>query len=612
MPVIGTAGHVDHGKSTLVRALTGRDPDRWEEEKRRGLTIDLGFAWAELPGGIEAGFVDVPGHERFIKNMLAGVDGIDVALFVVAADEGWMPQSEEHLGVLDLLGVGRAVVALSRVDLVDDDLLELATLEVQDRLEGTALAGAPVIPTAAPIGTGVAAVAEALASALDAAGVRPGGERPRLWVDRSFVIAGAGTVVTGTLTGGSLAVGDQVAVWPGERPARIRSLESHERSLDAVPPGTRTAANLAGLDRAEVVRGAMVGRPGEWRETTRAVVEVRTVRALPEPLTSRGAYHLHFGSGTWPARLRLLEGDSLDGRGAAMVSTTQPLPMAVGDRFILRDVGRRAVVAGGRVLDPAPAGRAGAARRAIPLLRAALDGGPDARAQALLDAHGSASRAALGAITAGGRPASGLFVDDDALAPATVARLVAQAEEEVAAFHEANPLRPGMPKASLASRLGVTRAQVEALVGEAGGLADGGATVRAAGFAGGWGAAEDEAWAAARVALEEAGSAAPRSSQLGLGDEVLHALLRDERLVKVGDDLVYLPEQLDAIARRMAELADGFTVAEFRDLLGVTRRQAVPLLEWFDAAGVTARAGDGRTLRRPPPPAPAPGDDPPR
>ncbi len=611
MPVIGTAGHVDHGKSTLVKALTGRDPDRWDEEKQRGLTIDLGFAWAALPGGIEAGFVDVPGHERFIKNMLAGVDGIDVALFVVAADEGWMPQSEEHLAVLDLLGVARGVVALTRADLVDDDLLELATLEVHDRLEGTSLAGSPVIPTAAPDGGGIPQLAEALGVAL-AEAPEAGGDRPRLWVDRSFVIAGAGTVVTGTLTGGPLAVGDQVAVWPGARPARVRSLESHERPRDVVAPGNRTAANLAGLERQEVERGAMVGFPGHWEETRRAVVEVRTVRGLPEPLTSRGAYHLHFGSGTWPARLRLLEGDTLEDVGAAMISVLEPLPMAIGDRFILRDVGRRAVVAGGRVLDPAPPRRAGAARRAVATLSAALAGGPDRRAQALLDAHGAASLAALAAMSGGGRPAHGLFVDDAALAPATVAGLAALAVAEVTAFHDANPLRPGMPKASLASRLGISVAQVDAIVAGHADLVGAGGAVRAASFSGGWGPAEERAWEAAREALTEAGAAAPRASQLGLGDELMHALLREGRLEKVGDDLVYLPEQLDQIAERLHELPDGFTVADFRDLLGVSRRQAVPLLEWLDRTGATVRTGDIRRVRPQQPRGPAPGGGPPR
>ncbi|MGH8875565.1 MAG: selenocysteine-specific translation elongation factor, partial [Acidimicrobiia bacterium] len=248
MPVVGTAGHVDHGKSTLVRALTGRDPDRWEEEKRRGLTIDLGFAWTTLPDGSEVSFVDVPGHERFIKNMLAGVEAIDVALLVVAADEGWMPQSEEHLAVLDLLGVRHGVVAVTKVDRVDADMVELATLEVEERLRGTSLEGCPVVPVAAPAGKGLDELRARLVEAT-AASERPATGRSRLWIDRAFTIAGAGTVVTGTLLDGPLEVGEQVTVWPLQIDARVRGLQSHERDLRRAEPRRRVAINLAGLDR---------------------------------------------------------------------------------------------------------------------------------------------------------------------------------------------------------------------------------------------------------------------------------------------------------------------------------------------------------------------------
>jgi selenocysteine-specific elongation factor len=259
MPVVGTAGHVDHGKSTLVRALTGRDPDRWTEEKERGLTIDLGFAWTTLPSGIEAGFIDVPGHERFIKNMLAGVDAITVALFVVAADEGWMPQSEEHLSILDLLGVDRGIVALTRADLVDEDTLELVTLEIDDRMASTSLHNSPIIPTAAPEGRGIEELRTALDTALGQSSIVDLG-RPRMWVDRSFTISGAGTVVTGTLIDGALAVDDEVTLFPAGSTGRIRSLQSHEQAVDRAEPGNRAALNIVGIERDEVDRGSMLGR----------------------------------------------------------------------------------------------------------------------------------------------------------------------------------------------------------------------------------------------------------------------------------------------------------------------------------------------------------------
>ncbi len=275
MPVVGTAGHVDHGKSTLVRALTGRDPDRWDEEKRRGLTIDLGFAWTTLADGTEISFVDVPGHERFIKNMLAGSEAIDVALFVVAADEGWMPQSEEHLAVLDLLGVSTGVVAITKADRVDDELMEFVTLEVEEKLAGTSLAGSPSIAVSPVSDQGMEELRTALATAVAAAGphlIDIG--RPRLWVDRSFTITGAGTVVTGTLLDGPLTTGDQLEIWPGSLEARVRGLQSHEREHHRVEPHNRVAVNLVGFERAEVTRGAMLGRPDDWQQTNTVLVRI--------------------------------------------------------------------------------------------------------------------------------------------------------------------------------------------------------------------------------------------------------------------------------------------------------------------------------------------------
>ena len=304
MPVVGTGGHVDHGKSTLVQALTGRDPDRWREEKERGLTIDLGFAWTEL-GGREVSFVDVPGHERFIKNMLAGTGGFDVALLVVAADEGWMPQSEEHLAVLDLLEIRHGVVAITKIDRADSDLVELAMLETEEQLAGTSLEAAPIMPVSAVTGEGLAELRTVLMQVLETAPVTSRG-RTRLWIDRVFPVSGAGTVVTGTLVDGPLSVGDRVEVMPGAHPGRVRSLQAHETERTTVRPGTRTAAGIAGLDRRNVARGSMLGHPGEWMPSSRVLATVRTARYVNEPISRRGAYQLHLGSGAWPVRLATL------------------------------------------------------------------------------------------------------------------------------------------------------------------------------------------------------------------------------------------------------------------------------------------------------------------
>ncbi|MCB2224198.1 MAG: selenocysteine-specific translation elongation factor [Actinobacteria bacterium] len=595
MPVVGTAGHVDHGKSTLVQALTGRDPDRWDEEKRRGLTIDLGFAWTTLDDGTEVGFVDVPGHERFIKNMLAGVDAIDVALFVVAADEGWMPQSEEHLAVLDLLGVAAGVIALTRCDAVDEDLADLAELEVREQLAGTSLEGAPLVRTGAPAGIGVAEVRAALQDALAAAGRSPTG-RPRMWVDRSFTIGGAGTVVTGTLLDGPVAVGDTLAVWPEETRARVRSVQSHEQSHERIGPGARVALNLVGLERGEVPRGAMLGRPGDWRTTTRFLADLRTVRRLDAPLRDRGAFHLHVGSGAFPARIRLLEGPTLDRTGAAVLTLDEPLALKTGDRIILREVGRRAVVAGGTVLDPAPPVGGAALRAAVGVLRAAGPS-PDERAAALLEVRGSDALQAIAADSGGGDPSAAVVAGGVAVHAAEAARLGDAAHQAVAAFHDANPLRPGIPTPRLAEHLGVAPAVLEAVVAADDRLADAGPVVRSTGFRGGLDDDAEAAWEEVRAAVRAAGFAVPRRTELGIDPELVHALLREGRLVAV-DEFGYLPEQLDALVERVRAMDDGFSVADFREAFGVTRKHAVPLLEWLDASRVTRRDGDLRVIVR--------------
>ena len=593
MPVVGTAGHVDHGKSTLVQALSGRDPDRWDEEKERGLTIDLGFAWTTLPSGIEISFVDVPGHERFIKNMLAGTNGFDVALFVVAADEGWMPQSEEHLAVLDLLGVEHAVVALTKVDRVDEELSELATLDVTEHLEGTGLESAPIIPVSAIERTGLDDILAALDEAVAAAGTRAEG-RPRLWVDRSFTISGAGTVITGTLTGGVLTVGDQVVILPQGVNGRIRSLQSHEQSLDRVVPGSRVAANIVGLDRGEIHRGSMLGVAGDWAPSARLLVAFRRARYVDAALTNRGAYHLHVGSGAWPVRLRSA-GTGSDGSELAVLTLDAPLPVHTGDRFILREVGRRAIVAGGRILMPdAPRRTTEAAAAAEKIIAAA---NATEVADALIEIHAIADLARVSAHSGGGVPEHAVIAGPSALSKPTAASITSRASNLVTEYHRDNPLRPGMPIATLASTLSVPLDTLNALLAEADGLRIEGSVVAGASFAGGLTDAQEQRFSDARSELLSAGLTVPRIKDLGMGDELVHALLREERLVRISDDLAYLPEQIDEIMSRLGELPDPFTVSEFRETFGVSRKYAVPLLEWLDRRNATVRRGDIRTVR---------------
>jgi len=588
VPIVGTAGHVDHGKSTLVRALTGRDPDRWAEEQRRGLTIDLGFAWTELDGeGV--GFVDVPGHERFMKNMLAGVGALDVALFVVAADEGWMPQSEEHLAVLDLLRIRAGVIALTRIDLVDDETAELAQLEIADRMAGTTLADWPIVPVSPITAVGLDSIREHLAQALRSVGPAPDRHRPRLWVDRSFLIEGAGLVVTGTLVDGGIARDDQLMLWPDAVEVRVRGLQTHEREVAEIPPGSRAALNLSGANRDQVPRGAMLAAPNDFLPTRRLLVGLEAVRGLDEPLTDRGAYHLHLGTATVPVRLRLLSED------AAVLALAGPLPVTMGDRFILRETGRRAVVAGGIVLDPAPAERPAA--ETIVRLRAAVGGSPTDRAEALLITHGRIALRELRARSGGGASSVGMIVNREVMSLNEASSQIAAMERVTAAFHAANPLRPGIPKSVLASQLRIEPPTVDALLAASDDrLYDGGATVRLASFTSRLTAAHEAAWASARTLLAET-LAVPRASQLGLDEEIVHALVRSGDLIRIDTDLLYLPDQLREITGRLEDLPDGFTVAQFRDEFELSRRQAVPLLEWFDGQGWTIRDGDGRTVR---------------
>lgn len=593
MPVIGTAGHVDHGKSTLVQALTGRDPDRWQEEKDRGLTIDLGFAWTTLPSGVEAGFVDVPGHERFIKNMLAGVDAITVALFVVAADEGWMPQSEEHLAILDLLGVDSGIVALTRADLVDEDTLEIATLEIDERLMGTSLEGSPIIPTAAPERLGIDELLAAIDTALGATSI---GDlsRPRMWVDRSFTIAGAGTVVTGTLVDGAVEIDQSLTLFPNRSPGRIRSIQSHEQSVERIQPGNRTALNMVGIERNAVDRGAMLGLEDQWSLTTRFTGEVTTVRGLEAPLRERGSFHLHLGSGSWPARLRLLEGGTLAGRGAVLVDVDTPLPIRWGDRFILREVGRRAVVAGGRVLDPSPPRRARSAAATLQVLRRAES--PDAVADALLAVRGNDDPGRLEAHSGGGHAAEAVVGKSRVYSSSYVDDLVSRSAVIVDEYHAANPLRPGIPRARLAETLGVVTDDIDLLLETDDRLETVGAEVRRTGFGVDLAPADQAAWEAARTALEVGGLGPPRRADLGLGLELEHALIRSRAVVEISGDLIYLPGVVEEVIERTRAMTGGFTVAEFRDALHITRKHAIPLLEWLDRNGITVRTGD---IRRP-------------
>lgn len=594
MPVIGTAGHVDHGKSTLIAVLTGIEPDRWEEERRRGLTIDLGFAWMRLPSGRNVSFVDVPGHERFIKNMLAGIEAIDAALFLVAANEGWMPQSEEHLAVLDLLQVPRGLVALTKVDLVDGELAELVEMDVIEQMSGTVAEGWPVVRVAALQGFGLRQIAEGLDDAL--AGHSPEDlDRPRLWIDRAFSIRGAGTVVTGTLLEGGLAVGDRVEIWPGPATARIRGLESHGEPIERVGPGWRVAVNLVGLGRHSPARGSVLTAPGQWRSTVSFLATVRPARYVKE-LSAKGAYHLHAGSGAWPVRFTPLESgpDAI----VSHLEPANPLRLAMGDRFVLRETGRRMVVGGGRVIDPAPPRSFAERRRRGRHLMGLVDASPGKQADALLGQRGREELVVLAAHTRGGAPRMGVTAVGVAVSPDEAESMTARLELLVGEHHRRHPFQLGIPAARAASELGMEQAILVELTCAHPRLQMDGMVIRDPGSAPDPDPSRSPDWVRARRSLAEGGLLTPSPAALGLEEDLIHALVRVGELVRISSSIFYLPGQVEELLEIAAGLEQPFTVSTFRAAAGLSRKYAVPFMEWTDRHGRTRRRGDFRSVVR--------------
>lgn len=366
MYVIGTAGHVDHGKSTLIKALTGIDPDRLPQEKERGMTIDLGFAWLTLPSGREVGIVDVPGHERFVKNMLTGVGGIDLALLVVAADESIMPQTREHMAILDIVRVKGSLITITKSDLVDEELLELVKVEVEDTLKGTSFEGSPILAVSAYTGQGLEELKATLEQMLDSTQPRPDLGRPRLPVDRCFTVAGFGTVVTGTLIDGTLSLGQEVELAPSGLRARVRGLQSHRKKVKVADPGRRLAVNLSGISHDQIERGDVVTIPGWLRPTTMLDARLRVIRGAPRPLKHNEGVTFHVFTSETNARVRLLDAKELKPgeEGWAQIHLSDPIPMVKGDFFVIRSP--ETTLGGGKMVDPYP-------RRHRPFHQSVLD-----------------------------------------------------------------------------------------------------------------------------------------------------------------------------------------------------------------------------------------------
>ena len=594
MQVIATAGHVDHGKSTLVRALTGMEPDRWAEERRRGMTIDLGFAWTELPGGGTVAFVDVPGHDRFVDTMLAGVGPVPAVMFVVAADEGWMPQSAEHLDALTALGTGHGLLVVTRGDLMEP---ELALEEAQEHLAASALGRLPSVCVSAVTGAGLDQLRAALAEFAARLPVPAPDADVRLWVDRGFTIRGAGTVVTGTLPAGRLTVDDELVLQPGDRRVTVRGLQSLGEPVPTATGVARVAVNLRGLPREAVGRGAVLVTPGAWLTST--VVDVRLHSAhspvdageLPPQLS------LHIGAAAVPVLLRPL------GTAHARLTLRTPLPLRIGDRALLRDSGRRRIAAGLTVLDvrPPPLTRRGAGvRRAAAL--AEFGGGPDPAGEVLR--RGLVRRDELVAMGAGAPPTDAdlLSAGDWLLDRARAVELAGQLLASVTDHDSREPLDPGLSLGAARRELELPDTRlVETLLhlAPAAGqlfLRDG-RVLRTDTAQHALPPPLREALDSVREDLAGDPFAAPeagRLAELGLGTKQLAALVRADELVKIADGVYLLPGAEDAAVRVLAGLGHReFTLSEARQALHTSRRVAVPLLERLARLGHTRRTPDG-------------------
>ena len=624
MHVIGTAGHVDHGKSTLVHALTGIDPDRLVEEKAREMTIDLGFAWLTLDGE-EVGVVDVPGHRDFIENMLAGVGGIDLALFVIAADEGVMPQTREHLAILNLLEIPRGVIALTKIDLIDDpEWLELVTLEVGEAVGrgAAALANAPIVPVSARTGAGLDALRLVLSTSLREVPPAPDLGRPRLPIDRVFSLPGFGTIVTGTLLDGRLHVGDEVEVQPGGRPGRIRGLQTHKTKRDVALPGSRVAVNLTGIDREALRRGQVVVARGALQPTTLLDCAYRHLPEADAPLTHNAEVKLFLGAAEVSARARIIGGDEIapGAEGWLQLATAEPVAAVRGERFILRRPSPGSTLGGGRVLNPQP-GRRHRRFRADVVARfeALAHDAPDelllgalARGGALLPAavlqragvSPADGRAALDALLAAGRV---LAIGKQVMLPSYWQELRGRVVAELTRYHAESPLRLGMEREELRSRLQLTPALFnalrEALLTE-GIVVEEGSFLRLPGHV--VRLSTEQETAAARLlallAAQGVNSASIKECKALVGDALYFALVDLGRLRPINEEVVYTTAVYNDLLNRLTDHLQthgSITAGEARDLLATSRKYAIALLEHLDELRLTRRVGDVREPARP-------------
>jgi selenocysteine-specific elongation factor len=614
--IIGTAGHIDHGKTALVRALTGIDTDRLKEEKRRGISIDLGFAHLQLSENVRLGLVDVPGHERFIKNMLAGVSGIDLVLFVIAADESIKPQTQEHFDICMLLGIQKGMVVLTKADLAAGDLLELARLEAGEFVRGSFLEDAPMVAVSATTGAGLDELRAELAKLASAVPEKDASQYFRLPIDRAFAMRGFGTVVTGTLVSGTVRVDQEVELHPARKRVRVRGVQVHGAAVDAAIAGQRTALNIAGVDASELARGMLLAEAGRFQATSR-IDCVFQLLASAKPLKHRAPVHFHAGAAEVEAEIRRLNGTEPIAPGSreyVRLVLSEPLLLLPGDRFIVRMFSPVVTIGGGVVLDIAAPRRAPLERLRI-LENASLSDRVALLARESRYGIGLADLVArTGLLEADLRKAAGaaaLTVLESPqfwlLDPGWVTKQLDALHEHVKQFHRQNPLLAGVSKEELRSKYfpGAPTWLMDALLTRSRTLTAEGEVVRLSSHKVALKQDEEDATVKIENAFRAGGLATPAVQEVlaksgvdpNRARTLLQLMLRDQRLVRVSDELVFHASAMQSLRALLAhKKGQRFAVPEFKDWTGVSRKYAIPLLEYLDRERITRRDGDARVV----------------
>ncbi|HCR70866.1 MAG TPA: selenocysteine-specific translation elongation factor [Anaerolineae bacterium] len=626
MRVIGTAGHVDHGKSTLIQALTGTHPDRLKEEQAREMTIELGFAWLTLPNGEEVGIVDVPGHRDFIENMLAGIGGIDAALLIIAADEGIMPQTKEHIAILDLLGISPALIVLTKTDLASDSgWLELLELDIRQTLSNTTLKDSPIIKVSAKNKTGLDALITNLQSLLENKPIRPNLNRPRLPIDRVFSMSGFGTVITGTLSDGELNVGDEIEILPNNLKGRIRGLQTHKKKEETATPGSRTAVNISGIETESIKRGDVLVHPNQYQATRRIDAKLNLLKDISNPIKHGDEVKFFVGASEGIATIRLLGTEELKAGeiGWIQLELREPILAVRGDRYILRRPSPSETLGGGIIVDHQPKGRH---KRfddtVLKSLESLSHGSP---AEVLLEAASALGIASIKEVKSKSRLDSEQFETalDELIANQHLILLEENKNPEslvvsfsewqktkekilglVSDYHKQYRLRSGMPKEELKNKIKLSTKQfnivLEFLI-----------TNHELRFTNVVSKPEHEILftqqeqAAVKNLMrkfEENPYTTPsvKECQSEVGEEVLNALIESDGLISVSQDVIFRKKDYDDMLEKIKshiKQSGQITLAEVRDIFSTTRKYAQALLEYLDAINITVRAGDARKLK---------------